>query len=232
MDTVTLTRLDNLFWLGRYVERVYQTIRLYMDGYDRMLDESSSCYHEICRKMGIPDFYASKEDFIKRFGFDSANPFSIVSNANRVYDNAMVIRDEISTDALAYIHLAIADLEKAKNDGSPMIFMQKVLDYILAFWGCLDDVVDEEAVRNTVKAGKRIERLDLAVRFRKNCVELRREYVRLTHRLKTTSLKYNKAALMHVGAMIEEENPDYDELLFQTERIISEVTAVASYKIA
>ncbi|MGN0730942.1 MAG: alpha-E domain-containing protein [Treponema sp.] len=220
MDTLTVARLDNLFWLGRYVERVYQTIRSYMTGYDKMIDSNENCYHSICVVLGIPDTYSSKEDFITRFGFDSQDSFSIVSNANRAYDNAMLIRDEISTDTLAYIHLAISDLQKAKNDSSPMIFMQKVLDDILAFWGCLDDEVYEGNIRNTVKVGKRIERLDLYTRLKKSKEELQREFERLHHRIKTSSLKYSKAALMHVAALVEEDSVNYNEILSQVSRII------------
>lgn len=220
MDTLTIARLDNLFWLGRYVERVYQTIRSYMTGYDKMIDSNENCYHSICITLGIPDTYTSQEDFITRFGFDSKDSFSIVSNANKAYDNAMLIRDEISTDTLAYIHLAISDLEKAKKDTSPMIFMQKVLDDILAFWGCLDDEVYEGCIRNTVKVGKRIERLDLFIRLKKSQEELQKEFQRLYHRIKTTNLKYNKAALMHVAAIVEDENPDYSMLLNQASKII------------
>lgn len=223
MDTLTIARLDNLFWLGRYVERVYQTIRSYMTGYDKMIDSNENCYHAICVTLGIPDTYSSKEDFITRFGFDSQDSFSIVSNANRAYDNAMLIRDEISTDTLAYIHLAISDLQKAKNDSSPMIFMQKVLDDILAFWGCLDDEVYEGNIRNTVKVGKRIERLDLYTRLKKSKEELQREFERLHHRIKTSSLKYNKAALMHVAALVEEDSINYNEILSQVSRIIPAV---------
>ena len=73
--------------------------------------------------------------------------------------------------------------------------------------------VDDEAIRNAVKAGKRIERLDLFVRFRKPQPELVREANRLLHRIGTTSLKYNRSALMHVAAMVEEDPVNYEELL-------------------
>lgn len=209
MGTVTITRLDNLFWLGRYIERVYQMIGLYMDCYDHMIDEDSSYYIKICNGLGIPNEYISSEDFIRRFAFDEENAFSIMSNANRAYDNAMVIRDEISTNTLSYIHLVISLLNHAKQSNAPVFELQKVLDNILAFWGCLDDEVDEEAVRNSVKAGKRIERLDLYLRAKKDRSELNREVDRLIHRIDTTPLKYNKAALKHVAAMIEDEPIDY-----------------------
>ncbi|MCD8391350.1 MAG: alpha-E domain-containing protein [Firmicutes bacterium] len=220
MGTVTIERLDNLFWLGRYIERVYQTIQLYMEGYDHMIDEDGAYYNEICEQLGIPNIYTSSEDFINSFGFDRNNSSSIISNAYRAYDNAMVMRDEISTKTLAYIHLVIANLEKAKNSVSPMLELQSVLDNILAFWGCLDDEVDEESTRNAVKVGKRIERLDLYLRAKKPREELVRETDRLEHRVKTTNLKYNKAALKHVSALIEDEPIDYREALSKAMLII------------
>lgn len=221
MDSVTITRLDNLFWMGRYIERVYQLISMYMDGYDKMIDVDDFCYMDICTALGIPNDYQSKEDFMERFAFDDTNCFSIISNSYRAYDNAMLIRDEISTKTLAYIHLAISEMERAKISSSPIYNLQQVLDHILAFWGCLDDEVDDEATRNTVKAGKRIERLDLYLRTKKPKSALEREMDRLTHRVDTTPLKYNKAAMKHVAAMIEDDPIDYEATLEKANSIFS-----------
>lgn len=220
MDTITVERLDNLYWLGRYIERAYQLIQMFMDGYDHMIDEDEQYYIHICETLGIPNNYASKEDFISSFGFDRENPYSIISNVYKAYDNAMVMRDEISTKTLAYIHLAISELEKAKRSSAPMFKLQRVLDNILAFWGCLDDEVDLESTRNSVKVGKRIERLDLFVRFKKPRAELQREVDRLIHRINTTNIKYNKAELMHVAAMVEDSPIDYQAILLRTIKII------------
>lgn len=220
MGAVTVTKLDNLYWMGRYIERVYQLIGMYMDGYDSMIDADKQYYEKICNTLGIPNTYSSSEDFIKGFAFDTENSFSIISNAYRAYDNAMVIRDEITSKTLAYIHLAIAELNKAKNSSSPLFNLQQVLDNILAFWGCLDDLVDDESTRNTAKAGKRIERLDLYLRLRKPRKELEREIERLIHRIDTTTLKYNKAALKHAEALIAEETIDYATALFMVMSII------------
>ena len=42
-----------------------------------------------------------------------------------------------------------------------MLHFQKITDAILAFWGCVDDQIDDENTRNIIKIGKRVERLDL-----------------------------------------------------------------------
>ena len=38
MGIISLEKQDHLFWLGRYCERVYTTIRTFLLSYDKMLD--------------------------------------------------------------------------------------------------------------------------------------------------------------------------------------------------
>ncbi|MCC8169295.1 MAG: alpha-E domain-containing protein [Oscillospiraceae bacterium] len=215
MGIITVERMDNLFWLGRYIERVYATLKTYIDSYDKLIDTDRH-YEDICEVLGIPDTYGSRGAFIYGFGYDKSNSYSIISNLNRAYDNAMVMRDEIGTDTLSYIHLAISEMESAATSDAPIISLQRVIDNILAFWGCLDDEIEDEGVRNTVKVGKRIERLDMYLRLKRSRSDLQREVRRLEHRLVTTNLSYNKAALMHVAAMIEDEPIDYSATLDKT----------------
>lgn len=63
------------------------------------------------------------------------NPDSIFSNLNRAYDNVIVLREEIGSEALSYSQLVIYDMNKAKISRAPLIEMQRVIDNILAFWG-------------------------------------------------------------------------------------------------
>lgn len=212
MGAITVEKRDYLYWLGRYIERAYQSIRLYQIGFDRMIDADDGYYKTICDLLGIPDTYGSKEAFLSRYGFDREDCHSIMSSLTRAYDNAMVMRDEISTDTLAYVHLAQADMERARQSDSPLFSLQKVEDSILAFWGCLDDVEDD-AIRNSVKAGKWIERIDIFLRLKRPRDELAREIGRLMKRIDSTTLKYDRAALMHAAAMIEETPIDYPALL-------------------
>ena len=161
MGIISVEQTNRLFWLGRYSERVYTTLRLYYNSFDMMIDEITDSYTEFCRMVDIPDVYGSKEVFKENYPFDEDNPDSIFSNLNRAYDNAIVLREEIGSEALSYIQLAIYDMNKAKISRAPLIEMQRVIDNILAFWGIVDDSIDSEQVRNIIKTGKRIERIDL-----------------------------------------------------------------------
>lgn len=66
---------------------------------------------------------------------------------------------------------------------APLLYFQKITDAILAFWGCVDDQIDDENTRNIIKIGKRVERLDLYARLKKSPTAIRREINRLAGRI-------------------------------------------------
>ena len=76
-----------------------------MKSYDSMLDDLPGGYQEYCRRLEIPNIYGNKENFIRSYAYDKVNMNSIVSNLIRAYDNAIVLREEIGSEALAYIQL-------------------------------------------------------------------------------------------------------------------------------
>ena len=184
MGIISVEQADHLFWLGRYTERVYTTLRFYFPRFDSMIDETVDSYQAFCESIDIPNIYSSKEDFLRRYPFDADNPDSIISNLNRAYDNAIVLRESIGSEALSYVQLAIYDMNKASASSSPMIELQYLMDHILSFWGIADDQIDSEQVRNMIKAGKRIERIDLYARLKVSREELVREVCRMIPRVK------------------------------------------------
>lgn len=58
MDIISLDKVNNLLWLGRYSERVYVTIREFFAGYDQMI-EHHDFYIQYCRNFQIPNIYGS-----------------------------------------------------------------------------------------------------------------------------------------------------------------------------
>ena len=83
MGIISVEQAGHLYWLGRYTERVYTTLRFYSKSFDVMIDETIDSYQKFCASIDIPNIYASKEDFIRRYPFDAENPDSIISNLNR-----------------------------------------------------------------------------------------------------------------------------------------------------
>ena len=221
MGIISLDLLDHLFWLGRYTERVYTILKIYAKSFDLMIEEDEGIYHKFCGYLDIPDIYQSKEDFIRRYAFDESIPDSIISNLNRAYDNAIVLRETIGSDALSYVQLSIYAMNNAAKSNSPLIELQQVTDDLLSFWGIVDDQIDSDQIRNILKAGKRIERIDLYARLELEKKRLEREVRRMIPRVLRSGMKYNEQSLSAVSSLILEESLDYEGLITNVESIIS-----------
>ncbi len=204
MGIITVEKCDHLFWLGRYVERVHTELKYYLRASDRIIDADPNDYAVLCSKIGIPDIYHSGEAFIQRFPFDEEDPNSIISNLNRAYDNAIVLRNDISTDTMAYIQLAIDDIKNAQRGNSPLADLMLVIDHILAFWGCVNDVVDDEQTRNIIKLGMGIERLDLYLSFERPAGDIEKEYRKMKQYLHKSHMRYDDSILYTIDNMLSD----------------------------
>lgn len=192
MGIISLEKSNHLYWLGRYSERAFTTIRTFMEAYDTMLDQNPEAYKTICSNLHIPDVYGSKETFIVNYLFDETDPNSVYSNLSRACDNASVMRDVISSTALGYIQLALDVMESAKRETFCLLYLQQVLDDLYAFWGCIDDYVESSACRNIMKTGRYIERLDLYIRLDYDSRAMELAYTRMEYRLHRSCASYDE----------------------------------------
>ena len=174
MQTLTHTKINSgvssakanrLYWLGRYAERVYLTLHMLRKHFDLMIDEDQDAYISFCTEMGIENKYRSADDFTKRYLFDTSNSESVINMLEMVKDNAMMLREEIMTETLCYIELSIAHMNKPEVQNRGIEGLQRITDYILAFWGSIDERIVDNQIRHSIKFGKYLESLDLHIRF-------------------------------------------------------------------
>ena len=191
MGIISVEKSDHLFWLGRYVERVFTTLNTFFSCYDRMLDTEKEAYKHFCERLSIPDIYENQEDFVQKYLFSKEDGNSVYSSMERAYDNAVVLRDELSSRTLSYIQLALDCMEKHAGSGAFAYDLQPVLDDLFAFWGCLDDNVEDEECRNIIKCGKYLERLDLYMRLDYPYRMIEKEYNKFLNRLHKIRIHYN-----------------------------------------
>lgn len=198
MGIISVDKANNLFWLGCYTERVFTTLRKFFRVYDHMLDDADQengnnilDFREYCERLSIPDKYEDQQDFVFRYLFDRSNPDSMVSNMERAYDDAIVLRDELSSYVLAYIQMALDGFDEAQYANMPIFALQPVIDDLFAFWGCVDDYVENEECRNIMKTGKYLERLDLYLRLEYRLQDIEKEYSKMLNRVNRTQLRIN-----------------------------------------
>lgn len=220
MGIISVEKVNNLFWLGRYTQRVYETVRKYNTGFDKMLDLDTHFFEKYCDALNIPNIYTDYENFISSYGYDTDNPDSIVSNLYRAYDNALVLRDYISSEALAYIHLAQFQLKAAKISDAPLIELQAVIDNLLAFWGAVDDSIDDTMVRNLIKLGKKAELLDLKLRFKAEDAEIKRVFGQLDFYIHRVDIEYDKVAYYELALAFERGDVIDEKMIHMLEKLI------------
>ena len=209
MGIISVEHTDRLLWLGRYSERVYTTLKIFASYFDSMIDLNVEEFERFCVSQDIPDIYSSVDDFTQQFCFGEDDPNSIYSNLMRAYDNAIVLREEIGSETLAYIQLAVYAMNRAKASDAPLVTLQRVMDNIVAFWGKADDAID-----------KRIERIDIYSRLKHGGSDLRREVKRLNSRISSVNIRYSRKGLMHLNYLVEEDEPDYGEIVKEVEALI------------
>ncbi|RKM56568.1 hypothetical protein D6853_07230 [Butyrivibrio sp. X503] len=222
MGIISVENTDRLYWLGRYTERVYSTIRIFEARFDSMIDVDDLEYKAFCESQDIPNVYKSKEDFSKRYCFSLEDENSIISNLMRAYDNAIVLREEIGSDTLSYIQLAVYAMNQAAISKAPLIGLQKVTDNIAAFWGMADDAIDESSIRNMIRVGKLVERIDLYARLKEPSERIRREARRLTNRIDKSTMRYSPKILAHVNYLVQLDELPYETLIESVEKLVGD----------
>ena len=200
MGTISIEHGDRLFWLGRYTERVFTTLKELEKQYDKMIDKDKSLYKKYLEQFGLEDIYGNPTDFLNSFLFDKDNPNSVKYSLNRAYDNGIVLREEISTEALSFLQMAKDTLKKASDLSHGLLFdLLPVEDILFGFWGCIEDYIYDGEIYNIIKCGKSVERLDLYFRMRYPFELIDLEFKRLCDNLrkvpKNTPYRYNTAQL-------------------------------------
>ncbi len=199
MGAQRLSKENRLYWLGRYSERALITIEHVSRAWDTSLDGGQVDYADWCRRMEIPCDYESAAAFLESYLFDDENPNSVPSSVNRAFDNAVMLREIITSQTLSYLQLAKNTIDAANASDAPMLDLQQVRDYLMAFKGCADENIVDEATRMTLKCGSTIERIDLMVRLDWKTDRLQQECDRLASRLRRTHLPRDGRRLQLLG---------------------------------
>jgi uncharacterized alpha-E superfamily protein len=164
-NAISSIKANRLFWMGRYAQRVYLALHLLRKHHDLMIDENTEAYKDFCFQMGITDKYTSAEHFIESYLYDLDNPDSVINMLERLNDNAILVREEIKSETLSYIQMAINYMKSCKERTKGLGGLQYITDCILAFWGSADERICITPVRKTIFFGKFAESSDLLIRF-------------------------------------------------------------------
>lgn len=210
MGVISIEHSDRLFWLGRYTERVFTTLKTLEKQYDSMIDTNPMKYTEFLNIFGLDDIYGNMQDFVASFLFDKNNPHSVAYSLEKAYDNGIVLRENISSKALSFLQLAKDTLKNAVDSQKGLIFSLLPLeDMLFAFWGCINEYIYDNEIINLLMCGKYVERLDLYFRIKYDIRYVKREFERLYSFLEkvpeNTPYHYNAENLSDLSEIINNE---------------------------
>ena len=217
MGTISLEHSDRLYWLGRYTERFFITLRSLDKLYDKMIDNSRG-YTEYLGYFGLKDTYADSGEFFGSFLYDEYNPNSAAYSLEKAYDNGIVLREEISTSALSFLQMAKDTLTRSRNNPNIRLSLLPLKDTMYSFWGSLNEHIYDDEIRNIIYIGKTLERLDLYIRMKYPYSTVNKEFIRLCKNLnrvpKGTPFRYNPVSLSGIVEILgtEDEYIRYPEI--------------------
>ena len=202
MGSLSLEKVDHLLWLGRYVERSLTTLRFIVVTYDAALDSTQGNWKGQLEELGFDQDNDNPREFFDDCLFGHENVTSVYSSLSAALDNAMVVREVIGTESLAYVQMALNEIERAEHSDTPLLDLQQVTDCIMAFKGCCDDYIANEAARNVVKCGISAERMDLYARLNYHLEDLQKETHKLASRIDRTGMLYSRSAFKALVEMV------------------------------
>lgn len=203
---IPATKANRLYWLGRYVERVYISLHLLRRYYDRMIDGDPKDYEEYYKKLDINNDYTSNENFRLGQMYDPHNPCSLLSGLEAANDNGIVLREEIKSESLSYVQMSLCHIKQcAEARETNITALQPITDYLLAFFGSIDERVFDERIRGIIKMGKLVENIDLHVRFDYPFYRIEEAFESLKQQTEIEDNMFDPIILQHLNQLICEE---------------------------
>lgn len=210
-SSISTEHSSRIYWLGRYTERAFTTLKSLERLYDKVIDRDPEHYKKYLGCFGLNDTYGDYKKFFHSFIFDKNNSCSVKYSLERAYDNGIVLREEISTDTLAYLQLAKDKLKSAENVSQGLVVALMPLEDILyGFYGCFTDHVYNEEVRDIFLCARYVERVELYIRLKYRREKIISEFDRMCEFLEripeNSPYRYNKNILENLKQIVYSEN--------------------------
>lgn len=201
-------KANSLFWLGRYSERIYLELHLLRRCFDLMIDGKNEEYRKYIIDIGNNVQYSDLASTRNGLVHDPNNPVSIISCMERANDNAILLRDEIMSPTLSYIQMGLEMLRKAVASGiEPDVDeLQKLTDWMLAFWGSIDERILNERTRRLLEIGRLVEKIDIHIRFRYKFFRIEDTLVSLQNLKDEEPLVFDQIAMDTLSIMLTQDN--------------------------
>ena len=158
----------NLYWFGRYLERIESILLEVVPAFDTIIDIDKDYGKKLYQKLEIEIDYKSPKEFLNVALF-SNHPANINTLMEFVRENAIICRADMYTSAFGSV-MELADLIKKEKNTSQVEFrfIDKVLAIISEIWGELTRREKRNTSDYFIRLGKLVEKVDFHLRLGKD----------------------------------------------------------------
>ncbi len=163
---------DNLFWLGRYLERAEHTVRLLKVGLDMQHDLQTTDvgwgWRRLAHSLQLPDSDVTNDyEQVRSIVLDADHHASVLYQIRMARDNARQVREQISTEMWEqlnrlFLNLSESDFEK-EWDTNVFEFFQLMLRELHTFEGITNSTLSHGEGWQFLRIGRLIERINNTV---------------------------------------------------------------------
>ncbi|MBP6497822.1 MAG: alpha-E domain-containing protein [Campylobacteraceae bacterium] len=156
---------ENLYWMGRYIQRAETMTRLVIQTFDKILDIDPNEGTRLYAKMGVELIYKTPQEFLQKsiFGLEYASLIYTIDNAR---ENAILTRSHLPNRMFSRINALYLKYQNAKQISPVSIFwLESTLQELDAIWGNLELSLVEAKEIPFIEFGRITERMDLNVRL-------------------------------------------------------------------
>ena len=165
---ITANVATNLYWFGRYLERIEATLLEIVTPSDKIIDTDKEAGVKLFKKLEIDIEYKNTKDFLNVaiFGNHDSNINNLIEYAR---ENAIISRADMYTEAFG----SVIELSNLIKHGSylPHVdcsFLDEVLSLISSIWGKLTRRQKRDTSDYFIRLGKLVEKVDFHLRLEKN----------------------------------------------------------------
>jgi uncharacterized alpha-E superfamily protein len=176
---------ENLYWMGRHLERTENTARLINATTQVLLDSPAGFdlgWDGLTRVMGLSHpGNATEFQVVHTLLLDSDNPGSVLMSLRHARENARTLREVLPREVWERINalylqapeLTAAAMERSRRHAA----LSEVIDAHLLLWGLLAETMSHDAAYLFVRLGTLLERADMTSRI----VDLGSSIIAATH---------------------------------------------------
>lgn len=161
---ISIRMAQQLYWLGRYLQRSETTIREVLRSYDYVIDRDKEDGKKLYAKLGIDLHYTHAKDFLYQALYGT-HPASILAMIGSARENGIEIRNLLDERGFGALNGLYNRIKENQTSELTPFFLEEILDTIRLLLGTFFSDLYRPKSYHFIRLGQIVERMDLVLRL-------------------------------------------------------------------